>query len=175
MSDIYLKPTAAGEDLKVAAGCPQMTGGLDNAIYMSLFTGDSWMNALSDDSGKYSSKIPALIGAGTVNNKIRLDIVAEAERVLAWLVTDNIVKSVAVRAEIPEMGQIFLAVRVEQPEKSPEFKYTLHWETQKISIVNNEPEPIKSVRLYNYVSDSGDTYVSDTGEEYISDSYLIGQ
>lgn len=174
MSDIYLKPTSSGQDINVSAGMPQMSGGLDNAVYMSLFTVDYWGNDSADDtSGKYDSTIPTIISEATLTNQARLNIIAEAERVTAWLVSDGIVDSITVSAEIPEVGWLYLAVQCDEPERTINFKYGVNWDTQKINLVNEEPELIKEVRLFTYVSDIDETFVSDIGETFVSDSYLV--
>ena len=137
MSDIYLKPTSSGEDIIVNAGQPQMTGGLDNAIYMSLFTADFWGNDLADPDSVYDSGIPAIIGAGVLSNKTRLDIIAEAQRVTAWMVTAGIVESFEITAEIPTVGTLYLSVKSNEPQRTEEFKYGINWDTQKVTVEEN--------------------------------------
>jgi len=138
MSDIYLKPTAAGQDITVKAGSPQMTGGLDNAIYMSLFTGSFWGNDLTEPDNVYDSTIPEIIGAGVLSNKTRLDIIAEAERVTAWMVTAGIVDSFEINAEIPAVGTLYLSVKANEPERTINFKYGINWDTQRVTVEENK-------------------------------------
>lgn len=42
MSDIYLEPTPDGGELIIENGKPRMTSGLENAVYLSLFTAPYW-------------------------------------------------------------------------------------------------------------------------------------
>lgn len=137
MSDIYLKPTASGQDIIVNAGQPQLSGGLDNAIYMSLFTGPMWSNDLSDPNGVFDSAIPQIIGDGVLNNKTRLDLITEANRVTAWMVTSGIVDSFEISAEIPQVGTLYLAVKANEPTRTLNFKYGINWDTQKVTVEEN--------------------------------------
>lgn len=134
MSDIYLKPTESGEDIIVSAGMPQMTGGLDNAIYLSLFISDFWANDLNDPNDTYNSTIPDIIGRGVLSNKVRLDIIAEAERVLQWLIEAGIVESIEVDAEIPAVGTLYLSVKSNEPQRTINFKYGINWDDQKVTV-----------------------------------------
>ena len=137
MSDIYLKPTPTGENIIVNAGQPQMSGGLDNAVYMSLFTADFWANDSAIPDQVYDSGLPAIIGGGLLNNKIRLDLISEAIRVTNWLITAGIADSIDVTAEIPAVGTLYLAVQVNEPQRTTEFKYGINWDTQKITVGEN--------------------------------------
>ena len=61
MSDLYLSPTADGGELIIEGGKPQMTGGLETAVYSSLFTRAWWGNSFGTTSEKHTSEIPALM------------------------------------------------------------------------------------------------------------------
>lgn len=136
MKDIYLQPTEDGPDLKLTNGLPTLTGGLDNMIYLLLTTGTWWGNTTVDTDEKLRSSIPQIMREGTLTNSTRLNIKAEAERVLAVMVSLGIVQTITVDAEIPSKGTLYLSVQADQvdSDETDNFIYALNWADQKITI-----------------------------------------
>ena len=135
MSDVYLKPEATA-DMVIINGLPQLTDGLDNAVYLSLFMVDWWGNDISDDNQKYGSEIRRITAEQTLTNQTRLDIIEAAKNALAWLVETGVASNVDARAEIPEIGRLYLAVEITEPEHDDPsiFAYSLNWDSQEIII-----------------------------------------
>lgn len=136
MKDIYLKPRPDGQDILLINGLPQLTGGLDNMIYMLLVTSDYWGNTQAPENGTLDSRIPDIMSERPLTNQTRLNIEAEAIRVTEQMITAGIVERIEVRSEIPAVGTLYLAVKVFEPETEEgiDFIYALNWDTQKITI-----------------------------------------
>ena len=136
MKDIYLKPREIGQDILLINGLPQLTGGLDNMVYILLITGSWWGNNTVNTISQLTSLIPQIMNTQPVTNKTRLDIISEAQRVLQVMVTEGIADSIEVDAEIPNRGTIYLSVKVNEPEEiaGQDFIYDLNWDEQRITI-----------------------------------------
>ncbi len=135
MSDIYLK-TQKITDMVIINGLPQLTDGLDNAVYLSLFMPDWWGNDSSDDDQKYESEISVIMAEQPLTNQARLDIIEEAKKSLNWMLDLGIASAIDARAEIPEIGKLYLAVTITEPEADDPsvFAYSLNWDAQEIII-----------------------------------------
>ena len=133
MSDIYLKPEATA-DMVIINGLPQLTAGLDNAVYLSLFMPDYWGNSITDD--KYISEVPKILAEQALSNQTRLDIIDAANEALAWMIEKGIASEIEITATIPETGVLYLAVKLSQPELDDplDFTYALNWDTQNIIV-----------------------------------------
>lgn len=136
MKDIYLKPRENGQDILLINGLPQLTGGLDNMVYILLMTGSWWGNNTVNTEARLSSSIPQIMASGVITNQTRLDVIKEAERVLDVMVTEGIANSIEVDAEIPKRGTLYLSVKINEPEQiaGQDFIYALNWDEQKITI-----------------------------------------
>ena len=136
MSDLKLTGTENGLDISINAGCPETTNGIDNAVYLSLFTPMWWGNEVSEDTEKYQSEIPGIIASGVLTNQVRLDVIEAAKSALEWMVTDNIADKIEVRAEIPKAGFLYLAVTIYEPEHQDgtNFRYAMKWDAQQVSL-----------------------------------------
>jgi len=174
MKDIYIKPREDGQDILLNNGLPQLTGGLDNMVYILLMTGSWWGNNTVNTNSQLSSSIPKIMQSGLLTNKTRLDVIKEAERVLQVMVSEGIADSITVDAEIPNRGTLYLSVKVDEPEQiaGQDFIYALNWDYQREGIINVEPdEPLQLIQSV-YVSESGETYISESGEIYLTQAYL---
>ena len=139
MKDIYLKPTESGPDIKLVNGLPQLTGGLDNMIYILLMTGSWWGNTTVNTDNQLTSSIPKIMTSGMLTNQTRLNVISEAQRVLEILLTLGIAETVTVTGEIPNRGTLYLSVKVDEPNRdlTSNFIYALNWDEQKITIERN--------------------------------------
>lgn len=139
MKDIYIKPRENGQDLLLINGLPQLTGGLDNMVYILLMTGGWWGNATVNTEAQLSSSIPKIMASGVLTNQTRLNIIKEAERVLQVMVSEGIADSVEIDAEIPKRGTLYLSVKVNEPNQiaGQDFIYALNWDEQRITIEEN--------------------------------------
>ena len=136
MSDLRLTPTSDGMEIEITAGSPETTDGLDTAVYLSLFTAPWWGNEISSDSEKYLSKIPEIMDTGILNNQTRLDVIEAAKEALSWMKTEKLADKIEVRAEIPRLGFLYLAVTIYEPEQQngTTLRYAMNWDAQQVSL-----------------------------------------
>jgi phage gp46-like protein len=126
-----------GSDLTFKGGQPEMDRGLENAVFISLFTKESWVgNALFTD-------INQQIGSDfldTVNQPITVtalnDIANSAERALQWMIDSDIAANITARATNPRNDWIEVAILIEPPTADPVILLAkqngVNWSLQKI-------------------------------------------
>lgn len=176
MSDIYLQSSNGIADMVIINGLPQLTDGLDNAVYLSLFMLDYWGNSISEEDEKYNTEIPKIMAEQNLTNQTRLDIIEAGKKSLAWMVEKGIASNIDVVAEIPSIGRLNLAVTIKELGQDVNFAYGLNWDAQEIFIQGQEketPKYIPTATADTYISETGEIFISETGEEFRSDSYLV--
>jgi phage gp46-like protein len=125
--DPKMYSTGGESDLLIADGQPVMDEGLENAVFLSLFSTTGWWgNAVSSEDEKLGSELQTVLRR-TLNNAARLDAEQYAKDALAWLLSAGIAKSVAVSATIPAVGVLGLVVTVEQPDRTSAVRYQINW------------------------------------------------
>lgn len=131
MSDLYLIPTAGGGELSITDGKPLTTSGLETAVYLSLFTGSYWGNAIAPAEERYDSELEDLF-ARPLTNATRLAVINEYSRLLTWMTDTGVAASVTVDAEIARVGVLHIVVRITEPGGDvEEFAYQLNWQAQE--------------------------------------------
>lgn len=134
MSDLYLFPRdGVDPDIELKPdGDPRLTGGLDTAVYLSLFTPPWWGNSIATQAERYTSTIPELYGE-PLTNQTRLSIIAAAKEALKWMKDEGIAEDVLVRAEIPKTGTLYIAVTINELNREAEttLAYGVNWDKQE--------------------------------------------
>jgi phage gp46-like protein len=126
--------TGGETDLLIADGQPVMDEGLENAVFLSLFSAAGWWgNAVSEGDEKLTSELEA-ITRRTLTNATRLDAETYAKAALAWMVSGGVAKSVTVSATIPAVGLLGLVVTVEQPDRTIAVRYQINWATMAVRV-----------------------------------------
>jgi phage gp46-like protein len=134
MSDLHLDPTVDGGEISIIAGEPQTTSGLENAVYLSLFTEAWWGNAVSDPSERYNSALPEVM-ARSFSNQTRLAAIDAAATALQWMLDEGIAASIDIDAEIPAVGVLHMQITVAQPRgETARFTYAVNWDAQEASL-----------------------------------------
>lgn len=132
--DVRLQHTDDGGNIEFVAGQPVMDQGLGTAVYISLFSGDWWGNAISGRDEKLESELDNLYER-TLNNKTRLDAEEYARKALAWMTRSGIAKEVKAEASLPAVGWLGLVVTITQPDGSEaELRYQVNWAAQRVSM-----------------------------------------
>ncbi len=147
MSDIKAIPTESGLEISLINNDLCLSGGLKNAVFLSLFTGPYWGNSISSKSEKFISTITEIIENGILSNKTRLDVEEAAKTALQWMKDDKIVNYIVVKASIPASGTLYLSVTLSEPDQK-EFVYSLNWDELKNSI---NTETVEGRSLDDYV------------------------
>lgn len=121
--------TDNGVDFNFINGQPQMDTGLQNSIYLSLFTSPLWIgNALSEsESENYNEDFQQILNKN-LDSKTRLDAEKYAEASLKWMITDKMVKSISVNAEIQKLGFLAIEINIEQNERKFQFIWNINWD-----------------------------------------------
>lgn len=129
--DLKLYNVGIGSDCDIVNGQPVLDEGLENAVYMSLFSSPGWWgNALIDESEQHISTLENIIDEQPLTNETRLNIEEAARNALAWMISDGIAQNIEVSATIPAIGRADLVIEIFQPERV-EFKYNLNWSAMR--------------------------------------------
>lgn len=116
-----------GADLLIIDGQPAMDAGLENAVYLSLFSAPGWWgNAVSQEYEKLGSLLES-IQSRTLTNTTRQDAEEYAKQALSWMVTDGVAKKVTTVATIPAVGILGLTITIEQPDQTSTVRYSITW------------------------------------------------
>lgn len=131
--DLMLYPTPDGGDINLVGGQPEMDAGLWTAVYLSLFSGKWWGNAISEQAARFADSIEAVIR--TDSNRDRLDVEEAARKALQWLLDEGIASAVDVQATIPATGWIALTVTITEPGAEPAvLRYKINWAGQRAAM-----------------------------------------
>lgn len=130
--DPKLFPYGDACDLEVVNGQPIMDDGLENAVFLSIFTTAQWWgNSVADtDEERYLSRFNEL-QRRTLTDATLLDAEEYARAALAWLVTARIAASVSVVASILSPGFLGLEVTIARPDRSQTIRYSVNWDTME--------------------------------------------
>lgn len=126
MSDLFLTDTPDGGDIALRNGRPLTTDGLATAVYLSLFTPETWQDAIRRAGERYDSRIPLIKNSRTVNNQTRLALIAAAENALEWI-TAAAGAQVEVDATIESADLIAIEVTITAPDGSESTTYGVNW------------------------------------------------
>ncbi len=133
--DVKLYPTEDGGQITLKNGQPYMDDGMETAVYISLFSGDYWGNAISERDEKLESKLESLYSR-TLTNQTRLDAEQYALQALAWMKRQGIAAKIEAEASIPRTGMLGLVIKIYQPDVDDPLilKYQINWANQQISM-----------------------------------------
>lgn len=147
--DVYLQNDNDGGEITVINGEMLMTGGLEDAVFLSLYGGNikdtgeenssfTWWGNLLDNNekdDKYISRTQYLLNniAATPANLLRLDEAVNAD--LAWMLERKIVSSIEVESTIPDYNKINIKITIEANGKEETFEFTDNWKAQKLEAV----------------------------------------
>ena len=125
--DVQLQHTEDGGDIQIVAGQPRMDGGLETAVYISLFTSRGWWGSASGD--ELGSDLEKIL-AGTLTTKTLNSASDEIRRALSWLVSDGVAKSVDVTVSAIGIYSVLLEIVIAEPDAlSPTaIRYRLNWD-----------------------------------------------
>lgn len=122
-------------DLSISGGQPVMDEGLENAVYLSLFSGPSWWGNIlaADASERYESKLESLYRR-TLTNQTRLDAEKYAADALAWMTAERTADKITVTAVILAVNVLGLHIKIDQPSGATELRYGINWATMEARV-----------------------------------------
>lgn len=116
--DLVLTNTADGGDLTFENGAFVMDGGLQTAVYISLFTRSWW-------AGEFTGHLARAVEQVPLTSASRVSFERAAERDLAWLIREGVATRVQVTARIPKNKQLVLAVEIDGQSVG---RWSINWE-----------------------------------------------
>ena len=133
--DPRLIETGAGADLNIVNGQPEMDEGLENAVYLSLFSASSWWGNIiaADASERYESKLESLFRR-TLTNQTRLDAEKYASDALAWMKTVGAVAKITPTAVILGVNLLGLHIELTEPARVSTIRYSINWATMEARV-----------------------------------------
>ncbi len=152
MSDIALiwNDALGSADLAVDANDLLRDGGLETAVFLSLFTdrraedGDVLPDGETDRRGWWGDSVPVAPG-DRIGSRLWLlarskqvsDVQARAPQyareALQWLIDDRVADRVDVESEIVGNGVLVISVTVHRPKSDPaEFRFNYNWAAQEV-------------------------------------------
>lgn len=134
MSDIYLTPTADGAEIEIVNGKLRTTSALEVAVYLSLFTQQSWQDMTNETGDRYGTRIP-LLYSRTINNQTRNALIQAALEALAWMTAAGVADEVQADAVIASARRIDLTVTITKPQGVEDFVYAVNWDAQEAELL----------------------------------------
>ncbi len=141
MSDVLLYQTNDNGEINIEGGVVEMSGGLDSAVYLSLFGGMkhddgapnnplTWWGNLSETepAKQYRSETQYLLGTLPTTSYNLGRIEEAAGRDLQWLLDEKIANSVSISATIPALNRVTLTIVILAEGERSTFNYTENWE-----------------------------------------------
>lgn len=131
--DVRLSLSLDGGLITIWAGQPEMDGGLETAVNISLFTESGWWgNSIIGTDNEVGSEFEASLRR-PLTNQSRLSIIEAGRNALQWMLDTGIAEAVEFTATIPAVGRLDFVIKITQPEKTPvDFRYNVNWANQKI-------------------------------------------
>lgn len=116
--DLVFVNTLEGGDLVFENGLFTMDGGLQTAVYISLFTRSWWADGFGGNLARRIAETP-------LTSASRPTFERAAERDLAWLIREGVATSVRVTARIPASKRLDLDVEVDGRDVG---RWSINWE-----------------------------------------------
>jgi len=153
--DVKLFQTDDNGDIESIAGIITMSGGLEVAVYLSLFGGNQndtarmgkknnswWGNRGEVAASQYRSATQNLLASIPATSSNLLKIQDSVIFDLAWLLNEGIASSVDVAVSIPALNAIHIDVIIQAQGVESEFSYTENWKALPHDIVIEKPTGI---------------------------------
>ena len=130
--DVLLFQTLDDGDLSITDGIVKMTGGLETAVYLSLFSPeDTYLNeSANTPDERLSSRTDAFIANKPQSSKNYQLLTQAVEADLKWLTKNNIVKSVGVAVSSDGLNRVMIGVVIEQDSGSTNLNIPVEWGTR---------------------------------------------
>lgn len=141
--DVLLYQTVDGGEINVTDGTVQMSGGLETAVYLSLFGGNEddsgrpndprnwWGNADEPDPVRhYRSETQYLLKALPLVSSNLRRVEDAVKKDLSWMITEKAASSITVAATIPGLNKIQISVNVVAEGIETDFIFIENWKVE---------------------------------------------
>ncbi len=142
--DILIFQTVNDGDINIVNGIAQSTGGIPNAVYLSLFGGNEsddginnndltwWGNRLEDlNVNKYVSETQNLLRSLPSISSNLLKLEQAALRDLDWLLELKVASSIDMFVSIPALNRVKIDGNVNAEGREHEFSFIENWKVKK--------------------------------------------
>lgn len=131
--DISLSSTVDGGEINFIGGQPVMDqGGLENFVFISLFTAENWPgNAFEENepANQIGSNFQSLIKGQAITPQLLRDIRESAEIATARLVDIGAAQEITVEVLAPDLNTIIIEILiVKSEEETITISYELNWQ-----------------------------------------------
>jgi len=135
--DVIIFQTSDGGEIEINNGLIEMSGGLQNTVYLSLFGGNDednktsneefnrswWGNSNEDEINQYRSETQYLLKSlvATSSNLRKLELTAKRD--LNWMIESKLASKINTSASIPTLNMVKLIIEIDQNQ----FKFIENW------------------------------------------------
>lgn len=139
--DVHLFNTPDGGDINVELGVVEMGGGLETAVYLSLFGGNEEDSTREGDDRTYwgnrmETETQFRLRSQTQYELARLPAVPynlrriedAARRDLAWMLDAEAATAIEITASIPALNRVKLVITIEASGETSEIAFTENWQ-----------------------------------------------
>lgn len=138
--DVILFQDLDGGNIEINNGLIEMSGGLQTAVYLSLFGGNDednrvdnqefnkswWGNTNENEINQIRSETQYLLKSLPISSANLRKLELTAQRDLNWMIEINLAKEIKVNATIPSLNTIKLIIQIDQKE----FEFIENWSNQ---------------------------------------------
>lgn len=130
--DVLLFQTLDDGDLSITDGIVEMTGGLETAVYLSLFSPEDWFcnEAAQTPEHRLTSRTNDFINNKPQSSKNYQLLVQAVEADLKWLIKDKLAKSVSASVSSDGLNRVMIGVVIEQDSGSTNLNIPVEWGTR---------------------------------------------
>ena len=131
--DVLLFQTLDGGDISIDDGIVEMTGGLETAVYLSLFSPEDWFcNEFADTPDqKITSRTDAFINNKTQSSKNYQLLEQAVKADLKWLLKNKIADEIKVSVYSNGLNRVMIEIVIEQNSNSININIPVDWESVK--------------------------------------------
>jgi phage gp46-like protein len=135
--DVIIFQSLDGGEIEINNGFIEMNGGLQTAVYLSLFGGNDednktsnqefnkswWGNSNEDEINKYRSETQYLLKSlvATSSNLRKLELTAKRD--LNWMIESKLASEINISASIPTVNMVKLTIEINQNQ----FEFIENW------------------------------------------------
>jgi len=138
--DIKLFQEPDGGNISIDQGIAEMSGGLETAVYLSLFGGNeddacgadvskSWWGNIGENqaSRTYRSEFQYLLKSIPLTTGNLNDLKEAANRDLKWMITEKVASSVNMKLSIPALNTVGVVITIKAEGSEEKFEFTENW------------------------------------------------